>query len=160
MTKHLRRITLALLALIYTSLSMADNLRISNAPKSWKAECASCHTAYPPSLLTANDWRSVMASLNKHYGSDASMADTDVTEISRFLVNHASTQTKHASPVNPPRMTQTAWFERKHRKVPEAAWTDLRIKSASNCAACHTQSAKDSYSEREISVPGYPGKHW
>ncbi len=139
----------------------SDKLFITGAPKSWRTECASCHTAYPPALLAANDWKRVMLSLNKHYGSDASVTPQEVQEISQFLVANASTKgSQHVSPVDPPRMTKTAWFERKHRKVPLAAWSDTRIKSAANCVACHTQAAKDSFSENDISVPGYPGKHW
>lgn len=136
-------------------------MNLQAAPKSWRAECASCHTAFPPALLSSNDWKRVMQTLDKHYGSDASVTPQEVQEISQFLVANASSKgSQHVSPVDPPRMTKTAWFERKHRKIPAAAWQDVRIKSASNCAACHTQAAKDSYSERDISVPGYPGKHW
>jgi Dihaem cytochrome c len=155
------RAALGCLAIALASLVNADNLSISGAPKSWRAECTSCHTAYPPALLSANDWKRVMQSLDKHYGSDASVTPQEVQEISQFLVANASAKgSQHVSPVDPPRMTKTAWFERKHRKVPTAAWSDIRIKSAANCAACHTQAAKDSFSEREIAVPGYPGKHW
>lgn len=155
------RAALGCLAIALASLVNADNLTIHGAPKSWRAECTSCHTAYPPALLSANDWKRVMQSLDKHYGSDASVTPQEVQEISQFLVANASTKgSQHVSPVDPPRMTKTAWFERKHRKVPTAAWFDIRIKSAANCAACHTQAAKDNFSEHEIAVPGYPGKHW
>jgi Dihaem cytochrome c len=144
-----------------TGLVWADNLRIPDAPKSWLAECASCHQAYPPGLLSANDWKRVMAGLDKHYGTDASMTAKEVQEISQFLTLNAGVKdSRYVSPIDPPRVTKTAWFERKHRKIPDAAWSDIRIKSANNCTACHTQAAQDSYSEREIAVPGYPGKHW
>jgi Dihaem cytochrome c len=152
------------LLVVAAPLVIADSkisMNLQAAPKSWRAECASCHTAFPPSLLSSNDWKRIMQTLDKHYGSDASVTPQEVQEISQFLVANASTQgSQHVSSVNPPRLTKTAWFERKHRKVPAAAWQDVRIKSASNCAACHTQAAKDSFSERDISVPGYPGKHW
>lgn len=155
---------LASLLVVAAPLVLADGetrMGLQGAPKSFRTECVSCHVAFPASLLSPNDWKRVMQSLDKHYGSDASVTPQEVQEISQFLVANASTQgSQHVSSVNPPRMTKTSWFERKHRKVPAAAWQDLRIKSASNCVACHTQAAKDSYAERDISVPGYPGKHW
>jgi hypothetical protein len=51
---------------------------------------------------------------------------------------------------DPPRLTGRAWFRREHRKVPEAAWRDARVKSAANCAACHTRAEEGSFREREI----------
>lgn len=153
--------TLLAMAAPMVSADSETRMSLQGAPKSWRTECVSCHAAFPPSLLSANDWKRVMQTLDKHYGSDASVTPQEVQEISQFLVTNASTKgSQHTSPVDPPRMTKTAWFERKHRKIPSAAWSDIRIKSAANCAACHTQAVKDSYSEREISVPGYPGKHW
>ncbi|MGZ8268326.1 MAG: diheme cytochrome c, partial [Burkholderiales bacterium] len=38
----------------------------------WKAECSSCHVAYPPKLLSAQTWRRLMGGLDKHFGTDAS----------------------------------------------------------------------------------------
>ena len=39
----------------------------------WKAECGSCHAAYPPGLLPAPSWRAVMAGLDRHFGTDATI---------------------------------------------------------------------------------------
>jgi nitrate/TMAO reductase-like tetraheme cytochrome c subunit len=58
-------------------------------------------------------------------------------------------------------LTRTAWFERKHlRKLPASVWADPKVKSAANCQACHTRADKSSFSETEVEVPGFPGKHW
>src|SRR3990170_4941454 len=53
----------------------------------WRQECASCHIAYAPGLLPAESWRKVMAGLDKHFGSDASLDAGDNKEITAFLVN-------------------------------------------------------------------------
>jgi nitrate/TMAO reductase-like tetraheme cytochrome c subunit len=144
------------------SHSLADSMpSLSGAPKSFKSECASCHLAYPPSLLVAKDWQKIMATLGKHYGTDASMGEAEIREISQFLSANASNRPeRHTAPQDPPRMTQTPWFERKHRKIPDKVWADVRVKSASNCMACHKGADNNNYSERDISVPRYPGKHW
>jgi mono/diheme cytochrome c family protein len=154
---------LACIMVMTAPLVKADGdvrMNLQNAPKSFRTECVSCHIAFPASLLSANDWQRVMQTLDKHYGSDATVTPQEAKEISQYLTANASTRNKHISQMDPPRITKAAWFEREHRKIPAAAWSDLRIKSASNCAACHTQAANGSYSEREISVPGYPGKRW
>ena len=36
----------------------------SDAPKSYEAECASCHMAYPPGLLGPKNWQNIMSGLH------------------------------------------------------------------------------------------------
>lgn len=155
---------LSLIALFMAGLlpcaAKADNLRVNNAPKAWRNECAGCHIAYPPKLLSANQWKDVMQHLQRHYGTDASLSPDEAAEITPFLVKHAGQHTAQGKPGELPRLTQTAWFERKHRKIPAAAWSNPHIKSRSNCTACHTRATEGSFSEREISVPGLKGMTW
>lgn len=125
---------------------------VSNAR--WKEECGSCHMAYPPRFLSAESWRAMMAGLNKHFGSDASLDATAAAEIGDFLEKNASTKLRRSSTGNEPplRITETRWFQSEHRKVANS-WKDPRVKSLANCAACHTQADSGSFSEREIRVP-------
>lgn len=46
----------------------------------WKAECGTCHIAYPPQLLPAPSWRRVMSGLDKHFGTDAGLDARTATE--------------------------------------------------------------------------------
>jgi len=120
----------------------------------WKDECGACHMAYPPRFLSAESWRAVMAGLDKHFGSDASVDAAAATEIGDFLVLNASSKQRHASNGIEPalRITETRWFQSEHRKV-ENKWKDPRVKSPANCAACHTQAENGSFKERDIKVP-------
>ena len=156
------RVGVWLAACSISHLGFADSTpSLSGAPKSFKSECASCHLAYPPSLLVAKDWQKIMSTLGKHFGTDASMGEAEIRDISQFLSANASNRPdRHIAQQDPPRLTQTPWFERKHRKIPDKVWADVRVKSASNCMACHKGADNNNYSERDISVPGYPGKHW
>ncbi|MDO8811638.1 MAG: hypothetical protein Q7J38_06385 [Gallionella sp.] len=61
------------------------------ANATYKRECSSCHNLYSPKHLRALSWRKVMANLNKHYGTDASVTDQDTKEITEYLVHHART---------------------------------------------------------------------
>ena len=133
----------------------ADRLPVpAEAPPSFKAECGGCHLPFPPALLTAADWRRVMARLDEHYGDNAGLDEKTRREIEDFLQRHAASRSELAGAGAPPRLTQTAWFQRKHRKVPLSVWRDPRVKSAANCAACHTRAEAGSYRERELVVPG------
>lgn len=137
----------------------ADRLPVpAGAPPSFAAECGSCHLPFPPALLTAPDWKRVMAQLDKHYGDNAGLDERTRRELEDFLVRHAATDRRKAGAGDPPRLTESAWFRREHREVPQPVWRDARVKSAANCAACHTRAEAGSYREREIVVPGQ-GRH-
>lgn len=70
--------------------AIADKLRLPvDAPPAFQAECASCHVAFPPSLLTADDWKRVMRSLDKHYGDNASLDEKARLILEGFHVRNA-----------------------------------------------------------------------
>jgi hypothetical protein len=133
--------------------ALADRLPMpANAPASFKSECSSCHIAYQPALLAANDWRKIMAGLSDHFGSDAAVDGKNGQEITAFLERHAGDASRLGNAGNPPRITQTTRFVRKHDEIPAKYWRDPRVKSAANCEACHPGAAKGNYNEHDISI--------
>ena len=150
--------------LTLTSLSaMADKLPIpTNVPPDFKAECTSCHIAYPPALLAASDWQRIMGALDKHYGDNASLDDKARQTIEDFLVKNARKPKKDVATdvVSDalPRLTTANWFKRKHHEVARNDWTHAKVKSAANCAGCHTRAGEGSFREREIVMPD--GRKW
>lgn len=118
----------------------------------WKAECGSCHVAYPAELLPAASWRKLMAGLNDHFGTDASLDAKTAESITRFLEAKAGTKRKR---VNDPalRITETRWFRKEHDEVPSRVWKSPAVKTAANCAACHTRAEQGDYRERTLRVP-------
>lgn len=124
---------------------------MARMPAVVKQECAACHMAYPPSMLPAASWTQIMSTLDKHYGSDASLDPKSVQEISQWLLRYAGTQR-----VQPPdnRITKSAWFIHEHDEVPRGVWSRPSIKSASNCIACHgTQANQGNFDEDNIRIP-------
>jgi hypothetical protein len=115
--------------------------------------------AFPPALLTAPDWKRVMARLDKHYGDNASLDEKTRRALEDFLVRNAAGSGRMAGEGDPPRLTGSAWFRREHRKVPQALWRDARVKSASNCTACHSRAEQGSYRGREIALPELRERH-
>lgn len=119
----------------------------------WKQECSSCHVAYAPGLLPAESWRKIMAGLDKHFGTDASLAPEESREITDFLVANASNRWSAAT--SPLKISEAGWFKSEHdaREVPPSLWQDPRVKSPANCQACHTEADRGDFSERKIKLP-------
>ena len=125
----------------------------SDMPKSYDAECASCHMAYPPGLLSEKSWQNVMSSLNKHFGTDASIDQKDQIEITNWLKKNAATRQKYSELAPENRITKTSWFIRKHDEIKADVWKRPSIKSPANCGACHTNAAEGIFSEKNVAIP-------
>ena len=93
-----------------------------NTPPAYQQECASCHTAYPPGMLPARSWQRIMNTLDKHYGSDASLDAATLRQIDGWLQAHAGSGKRAREEPPQDRITRSAWFERKHRKIDAAVW--------------------------------------
>jgi hypothetical protein len=117
------------------------------------AECGSCHVAYPPRLLPAASWGQVMGSLERHFGSDASIDPALAQDIAAFLAGNAGAPQRLGADPATPRVTATLWFVRKHAKVPPATWQRPAIGSASNCGACHVEAAAGDFRKRHLRIP-------
>jgi hypothetical protein len=148
----MRTVALAFAALMVASIALAGEHRYPASSPVWKTECGSCHVAYPPQLLPARAWKQIMAGLDHHYGTDASLDSALVAEIENFLIANASRRTE-ASAATEPRITETRWFRKEHDEVPTALWKSSAVKSPSNCGACHTRAEQGDFSERTLQLP-------
>lgn len=118
----------------------------------YKSECSSCHVAYPVGLLPAASWQRLMSHLPKHFGTDASLDAATTKQISDWLMaNGGGRRAAEAPPED--RITKGRWFIREHDEIAADVWKRPAIKSAANCAACHTQAAEGSFRERDIRIP-------
>ena len=140
-----------------------ENMLPRLSHKAWQQECASCHVAYPPSLLPKASWRRMMSGLDKHFGENASLDPATQADILRFLEANAADSgrsrmgdkvmqrmDKNAAPL---RITETRWFVGKHDEVPRATWSRKSVGSAANCAACHRQAEQGRFNEHDIRIP-------
>jgi hypothetical protein len=117
----------------------------------WQTECSSCHVAYPPGLLPAASWTKIMSGLDKHFGTDASLAPQDTQEITDYLTKHASNRWN--SSAAPLRITESQWWRSKHDEVRAAVWSRASVKSRSNCSACHQGADKGDFDEDRVHIP-------
>jgi len=154
-TLHPTAWALALLVLGAGLPAQADSGRLmpANAPAAFTRECAACHLAYPPGLLPARSWQRLMGGLDAHYGSDASLDAATVQQISGWLQAHAGTYKRVNEAPPQDRITRAAWFERKHRQIDPAVWKLASVKSAANCAACHTTAERGDFDDDRLKYP-------
>lgn len=127
----------------------------------YKEECGSCHVAFPPGLLPADDWKALMGGLERHFGTDARIDPAAASEIGQYLTSSAArargSSEETSSRKESPRITETAWFRRKHRDghhgLSAGVWDSPAVKSPANCGACHRRASDGQYGEREIQIP-------
>lgn len=120
----------------------------------WRQECGACHVAYPPQLLPARSWRAIMAGLDQHFGTDASLDPQQHADILRFLEANAGPgrAAKDGKPLL--RITETRWFIHEHsEELPANIWNRPSVKSPANCVACHTAADRGDYSEQTLRMP-------
>ena len=130
----------------------SPSTRVPLLPK-YAQECAACHVAYPPGLMPAASWQRVMANLPRHHGTDASLDPATVGALAGWLTANAARDGRRSEAPPDDRITRSAWFVRKHREVAPATWQLPSVRSAANCAACHTQADQGDFDEHHVRIP-------
>lgn len=102
-----------------------------------KKECGACHMTYQPGFLPAASWQRIVATLDDHFGEDASLDEAARKQIEDYLVAHAGR--RKADAANPPmRITGLGWFRNEHGGSGMQRLARKRgAKTMSDCAACH-----------------------
>ena len=143
---------LALSLLAFDAAAGSRNLRADNAV--WRAECGSCHVAYPAALLPAAEWHRLMGSLDRHFGADAAVEAKVAAEIETFLADNAGRGGDGGGAAQAtPRITATRWFQHEHGKVPAGVFASAAVKTAANCAACHPGATAGDFNEHAVRIP-------
>ena len=140
-------------ALIAT-LAQADGVPMPRtALPAYTQECGSCHMAFPPGLLPAASWQRILAGLDRHYGTDASMDPAATRQVGAWLQANAGTYKRVREEPPKDRITLSNWFMRKHREVAPDAFRRPGIKTPANCTACHGGAAQGDFSEHAVRIP-------
>lgn len=121
--------------------------------EAWKAECSSCHMAYPPRLLPTDSWRALMGGLSDHFGTDASLDQETVDRILPLLEQYAGRRRSQAGTGLVLRITDTRWFRHEHDEVGSAVWKRPAVGSPSNCMACHAGAEQGDFDEDAVRIP-------
>lgn len=132
----------------------------------YKEECSSCHMAYPPGLLPARSWEKIMSGLELHFGDNAELDADTVKKISEFLITNSADNSKYRrsrkimNSLNdedvPIRIIETPYIKYKHDEVPDKMVKgNKKVKSLSNCNACHSKAEQGLFNEHDIRIPGF-----
>lgn len=155
----------ALVAALPAAAQTAKQTPAADPGAKWKAECSSCHIAYPPGYLPERSWRKLMTGLDKHFGENAGLDAVTVREITDYLVSNSAEKSsdRRASrflgsvPAGavPLRITETPYFRRKHddHEISPEVWKRPKVGSPANCIACHVGAEKGDFSERNVKIP-------
>ena len=127
----------------------------------WKAECGDCHTAHHPSLLPAATWTTLMATLDEHFGEDASLDEATAATIRTWLLANAADRydTRAANAFRAPdaaeplRITATAAWKRIHHETPADTFKQKAFGGGANCAACHGDAETGLFAPQKILIP-------
>jgi mono/diheme cytochrome c family protein len=119
----------------------------------YRQECAACHIAYPPGMLPADSWRRILGDLDHHFGVNASLDAAAVKQLEGWLTAHAASGGAAANSPPDDRITRSRWFISEHDEIAPSTWRRPAIKSASNCAACHTRADQGDFNERYVRIP-------
>ena len=122
-------------------------------PPAYLEECAACHVAYPPGMLPAASWSQIMSTLDRHFGSDASLEPGTAQPIAGWLASQAGRYKRVSGRPPEDRITRSSWFERKHRTVAAAVWSLPSVKGPSQCAACHRNAERSIFDEDDLIRP-------
>ncbi len=141
-----------------SSTANRDNKRASKLPPDfYQSACGECHLAYAPRHLPAASWERVLAGLDDHFGSDASLAPAELAPVRSYLVSGAR-KPKDTDP-DPAvlRITETRWWVRQHDEIRPQRWNHPRISSRAACEACHLDAATEGrYGHVKIPKAGEP----
>jgi hypothetical protein len=129
-------------------------------------ECSSCHFPYQPGLLPANAWNKMMVNLDKHFGTDATLAEEDLQTLSKYLNDNSAEKNMQYKRSNrivsslrdgviPDSISTTPYMVKKHREIRKDLITQKDVKGLFNCMACHRTADKGMYGERDINIPNY-----
>jgi cytochrome c553 len=128
-----------LVGLSFSAAAREDAWQQREDNAAWRSECSACHIAFPPTLLAVDDWVTIMAHLDKHYGAEASLDAATRDEIGAYLARNGRGSPIGISVGNGtelPRITRSDWFLRKHGSAVRL-WRKGKVKSLADCAACH-----------------------
>jgi len=140
-----------------------DNGRgiVTAADPVYTEECGSCHLAYPAMLLPPRSWRKIMTGLEDHFGENAELDDIFHRRIEDYLLRESEPVSyrklfRNLGDAAPLRITDLPYFVHEHDEIPArfVAGND-RVKSLSQCNACHLDAERGRFDEDDVVIPGF-----
>jgi hypothetical protein len=132
--------------------------------QTYNDECGGCHFPYQPGLLPARSWEKLMSSLDEHFGENAELDAETLKALTQYAVTNAADHSRFKRSVKimrslrdsetPLRITKTPYIINKHDELSTADVAgNPKVRSLSNCKACHASPETGSFSEDDVRIP-------
>jgi len=129
-------------------------------------ECGACHFAYSPGLLPVRSWELHLNRMEKHFGESVVLPEPARDAIRRYLTENAADRSDYAgsqiflerldAKVTPYRLMDVPTYRQAHRIILEviSIKNKVKVRTLTNCNACHQYAPEGSFGNRELFVPG------
>ena len=129
-------------------------------------ECGSCHFAYSPGLLPVRSWELHMNRLESHFGENVNLDAATREKLREYLTANAADRSQYEGSrtfmerieknQTPYRLRDVRLYREMHFIVTRVMGTDprVKVKTLSDCSACHQLAAEGSFGNSELVVPG------
>ena len=129
-------------------------------------ECGSCHFPYQAGLLPSSAWNKMMANLENHFDNDASLNETDLQTLTKYLNDNSAEKNMQYKRSNrivsslatnqiPDSISTTPYMIKKHKDIRKDLITQKEVKGLFNCMACHKTADKGIYGDKDINIPNF-----
>jgi hypothetical protein len=134
-------------------------------------ECGTCHFAYSPGLLPARSWILHMDRMatGKHFGESLQLPSATRAQIQDYLTRNAADVSPYEgsktfmegvpASQTPYRLSSVRLFREMHTVIHEVISTKnkVKVRSITNCNACHRKADEGSFGNDELYIPGLTG---
>lgn len=110
-------------------------------------QCSECHNLFPTTLLSAKSWKITLSDKTDHFKEDLSKKVPDFEKIKKYILANSAQSVsneisrnilKSTEGKNVYRITRTRYWRDLHAQIPRKVYKEHpKIKSKSNCSACH-----------------------
>lgn len=129
----------------------------------WIDECGDCHFAFHPSLLPKRSWKKIFETQHDHFGEDLDLDQETVQKLLAFHLKYAAEselseparRILYDTPPNetPLRITETHYWVKKHGDIKDVYWKSEKVRTKSNCPACHLDAKRGTYEDSDMRLP-------
>ncbi len=139
-----------------------EGLTAGEGEAAYRAECGSCHIAYPPGLLPAASWRALMAGLDRHFQQNAELDPAAAAPLTTWLEANAAEAGTHPKSQKvlrslggqaPLRISEVPYIRHEHHELRPSVFSQPAIGSLANCSACHSEAEQGVFDEDGVRIP-------
>jgi hypothetical protein len=132
-------------------------------------ECGTCHFPYSPGLLPARSWNLQLDRMERHFGESVRLDAGTRARLQAYLTANAADVSPYEgsrtfmervdASLTPYRLGNMPRFREYHTVIHEVIATKpkVKVRTLTNCNACHQKADEGSFGNAELYIPGLTG---